>query len=41
VKVNRSRTSERAKEFAATFGIPMTYSSYEEFAKDPNIGNVI
>ena len=32
-----SRTSERAKEFAARFGISMTYSSYEEFAKDPNI----
>ena len=33
-----SRTSEAANSFASKFDIQKTYCSYEEFAKDPEIG---
>lgn len=35
-----SRSLERAKEFAKRHGIPKAYSSYEELANDPDIGEL-
>lgn len=35
-----SRSLERAKEFAKKHGIPKAYSSYEELANDPDIGEL-
>ncbi len=32
-----SRSAERADAFAGEFGIPKSYGSYEEFARDPDI----
>ncbi len=32
-----SRSSERAREIAATYGIPRSYGSYEEITSDPEI----
>lgn len=36
-----SRSQDTAEKFATTFDIPKTYSSYEKFAADPEIGNAI
>ena len=35
-----SRQLDRAQQFADKFGIPQAYGSYEELAKDPNIGMI-
>src|SRR5690606_25536190 len=32
-----SQSAERAKSFAAEYGIPRAYDNYEEFAADPDI----
>ncbi len=36
-----ARDVGRAQEFAAKFGISRSYGSYEELAKDPEIGQYI
>lgn len=33
-----ARELSRAREFAARHGVPRAYGSYEELAKDPNVG---
>ena len=33
-----ARDLNRAEEFAQKFNIPKAYGSYEELAKDPNVG---
>lgn len=38
IAVIAARSLERAKEFAKKHGIPKAYGSYEELAKDPDIG---
>ena len=35
-----ARQLDRAQQFADKFGIPQAYGSYEELAKDPNIGSI-
>lgn len=40
IAVIASRSLERAKEFAKKHGIPKAYGSYEELAKDPDIGEL-
>lgn len=40
IAVIASRSLERAKEFAKKHGIPKAYGSYEELAKDQDIGEL-
>ena len=35
-----ARSLERAEDFAKKHSIPKAYGSYEELAKDPNIGEL-